>query len=102
MGAKSEVERRLKATGDKGGRDRRKAKGKRDQDTVERDLGASMDDDGGGSDGLWGNADFSILGRDEKAVNEELFKDIPVGIREFMKQEKRLKEKHAREGTSGG
>ena len=56
----------------------------------------SMDDDGGGSESNWGtglNADF---------MNEDLFKGVPVGIREFMKQEKRLKEKHAREGTSGG
>jgi hypothetical protein len=34
--------------------------------------------------------------------DEELYKNLPVGIREFMKQEKRLKEKHLREGTSGG
>lgn len=55
----------------------------------------SMDDDGGGSESNWGtglNADLS---------NDDLFKGIPVGIREFMKQEKRLKEKHAREGTTG-
>jgi hypothetical protein len=31
----------------------------------------------------------------------DLFKGIPVGILEFMKTEKRLKEKHAREGTKG-
>jgi hypothetical protein len=34
--------------------------------------------------------------------DEELYKNVPVGIREFMKQEKRLKEKHLREGTVGG
>ncbi|CCC09702.1 hypothetical protein SMACR_03262 [Sordaria macrospora] len=33
--------------------------------------------------------------------NDDLYKNVPVGIREFMKQEKRLKEKHAREGTVG-
>ncbi|EGX91144.1 Oxidoreductase-like protein [Cordyceps militaris CM01] len=33
---------------------------------------------------------------------DDLFQNVPVGIREFMKQEKRLKEKHQREGTSGG
>jgi hypothetical protein len=60
----------------------------------------SMDDDGGGSEGLWGK------GLDADSLSEDLFKNIPVGIREFMKQEKRLKEKHAREAAreaaSGG
>jgi hypothetical protein len=56
----------------------------------------SMDDDGGGSESLWGT------GLDTDFTSEDLFKSVPVGIREFMKQEKRLKEKHAREGTSGG
>jgi hypothetical protein len=55
----------------------------------------SMDDDGGGSETNWGT------GLDADFTSEELFKGVPVGIREFMKQEKRLKEKHAREGTSG-
>jgi hypothetical protein len=53
-----------------------------------------MDDDGGGIEGLWGKPLESDL------LVEDMFKNIPVGIREFMKQEKRLKEKHAREGTS--
>ncbi|KAI6713282.1 hypothetical protein JHW43_004155 [Diplocarpon mali] len=59
-------------------------------------MGVSMDDDGGGSDTNWGKD----LGTG--STYEELFKDVPVGIREFMKQEKRLKEKHARERTSAG
>ncbi|KIN02140.1 hypothetical protein OIDMADRAFT_121991 [Oidiodendron maius Zn] len=55
----------------------------------------TIDNDGGGSEGLWGKSlDSDLLG-------EDMFKNIPVGIREFMKQEKRLKEKHAREGTAG-
>ncbi|KAM3496984.1 hypothetical protein MY10362_009646 [Beauveria mimosiformis] len=33
---------------------------------------------------------------------DDVFRNVPVGIREFMKQEKRLKEKHQREGTAGG
>jgi len=46
----------------------------------------SMDDDGGGSETNWGTG-----------LETDLFGDIPVGIREFIKSEKRLKEKHARE-----
>ena len=55
----------------------------------------SMDDDGGGSESNWGT------GLETEFTSEDLFKGVPVGIREFMKQEKRLKEKHAREGTIG-
>lgn len=55
----------------------------------------SVDDDGGGSETNWGT------GLETDFTSEDLFKGIPVGIREFMKQEKRLKEKHAREGTIG-
>ncbi|PYH81444.1 hypothetical protein BO82DRAFT_374865 [Aspergillus uvarum CBS 121591] len=47
----------------------------------------SMDDDGGGSETNWTLPD----------PNEDLFADIPVGIREFMKTEKRLKQKHQEE-----
>lgn len=47
----------------------------------------SMDDDGGGSETNWGAED----------VGDELFAGIPVGIREFMKTEKKLREKHMRE-----
>jgi len=49
---------------------------------------SSMDDDGGGSDTNW-------IGS-SAASGKDLFDDIPVGIREFMKAEKRLKEKHAK------
>ncbi|KAG5977048.1 hypothetical protein E4U55_007080 [Claviceps digitariae] len=38
----------------------------------------------------------------EDTWDEEVYRNVPVGFREFMKQEKRLKEKHAREGTIGG
>jgi hypothetical protein len=55
----------------------------------------SMDDDGGGRETNWGT------GLETDFTSEDLFKGVPVGIREFMKQEKRLKEKHAREGTTG-
>jgi hypothetical protein len=56
----------------------------------------SMDDDGGGSEANW------ETGLETDFMSEELFKSVPVGIREFMRQEKRLKEKHARERTAGG
>jgi hypothetical protein len=55
----------------------------------------SMDDDGGGSETNWGT------GLEADFMSDELFKGVPVGIREFMKQEKRLKEKHAKEGAMG-
>lgn len=54
----------------------------------------SMDDDGGGSESNWSEG----VG----LSNDELFAGVPVGIREFMRTEKRLKERHAREGSSGG
>ncbi|PYI24260.1 hypothetical protein BO99DRAFT_398330 [Aspergillus violaceofuscus CBS 115571] len=47
----------------------------------------SMDDDGGGSETNWTLSD----------PNEDLFANIPVGIREFMKTEKKLKQKHQEE-----
>jgi hypothetical protein len=68
----------------------------------------SVDDDGGGSVGNWELGSpppppSSSGGRIVKDFwDEELYKNVPVGIREFMKQEKRLKEKHRREGTVGG
>jgi len=51
----------------------------------------SMDDDGGGSEANWSTG-----------LESDLFKDIPVGIREFMKTEKMLRDKHLREHTSAG
>jgi hypothetical protein len=57
----------------------------------------STDDDGGGSEGNWG---ADIGGRlDVGAGNGDLFGDIPVGIREFMRTEKMLKEKHKHEAA---
>lgn len=53
----------------------------------------SMDDDGGGSETNWS------MGSAVDGDSEDLFKGVPVGILEFMKQEKRLKEKHAKEGS---
>lgn len=53
----------------------------------------SMDDDGGGSETNWD------MGWAVDGGSEDLFKGVPVGILEFMKQEKRLKEKHAKEAS---
>ena len=54
------------------------------------DSSTSMDDDGGGSMTNWHRNDA-----------EELFSSLPVGIREFMLTEKRLRERHKREGQAG-
>jgi hypothetical protein len=62
----------------------------------------SMDDDGGGSDTNWDIPSAPPSPKIAKDFwDDDLYKNVPVGIREFMKQEKRLKEKHAREATSG-
>ncbi|KAF2133373.1 hypothetical protein P153DRAFT_282060 [Dothidotthia symphoricarpi CBS 119687] len=45
-------------------------------------VAVSMDDDGGGSETNWGEE------------TRDLFEDVPVGIREFMKTEKKLKQRH--------
>ena len=50
----------------------------------------SMDDDGGGSETNWDLASPVPL------AGSELFADIPVGIREFMRTEKELKQRHVR------
>ncbi len=53
-------------------------------------VAVSMDDDGGGSETNWADG----VGEDK------LFDDIPVGIREFMKTEKKLKLRHREEQVS--
>lgn len=64
----------------------------------------SMDDDGGGSDTNWSfeEAAKAAAGSGKKNWDEELYKGVPVGIREFMKQEKRLKLKHMNDGQIVG
>jgi hypothetical protein len=56
-------------------------------------AGLSIDDDGGGSETNWGPELF--------AAEDDLFGGIPVGIREFMRTEKRLKEKRRKEEGMG-
>ena len=58
-------------------------------------VASSMDDDGGGSEALW---DTASEGAGEKL---DPYENLPVEIREFMRVEKMLKEKHAKEGTKG-
>lgn len=59
----------------------------------------SMDDDGGGSETNWATAapgaEGSSSGAQESA---DPLAGIPIGIREFMRTEKRLKEKHKAAG----
>ncbi|KAF7928460.1 uncharacterized protein EAE98_005516 [Botrytis deweyae] len=74
--------------------DRALKKEKRKESTgVLAQAATSMDDDGGGSEGNW-----DIGGEGD---TDNLFEGVPVGIRAFMAQEKKLKEKHLREGTTG-
>jgi Oxidoreductase-like protein, N-terminal len=54
------------------------------------DASTSMDDDGGGGETNWGGGDLG-----------ELFSSIPVGIREFMRTEKRLRERHRSQQQGG-
>lgn len=59
-------------------------------------VASSMDDDGGGSESLWtGNEDGSLLGAGG-GQDQDLFEGVPVGIREFMRTEKKLKERKTR------
>jgi predicted nucleic acid-binding Zn-ribbon protein len=57
-------------------------------------VATSMDDDGGGSDANWD--------MEEEKDASDLFDDIPVGIREFMRTEKKLKmqQKQAQEAAA--
>lgn len=64
---------------------------------------ASIGDDGSGRVENWDAGGQGAGGTLTKDFwDEELYRNVPVGIREFMKQEKRLKEKHMKEGTVGG
>ncbi|KAF2006848.1 hypothetical protein P154DRAFT_517319 [Amniculicola lignicola CBS 123094] len=51
-------------------------------------VAVSMDDDGGGSEANWSSGGGG---------DDALFGDIPVGIREFMRTEKKLKQRHMAE-----
>lgn len=62
----------------------------------------TMDSDGGGSESNWSPGAVPDVGEAKIAKDlwaKDVFESVPVGIREFMKQEKRLKERHAKEGV---
>lgn len=57
---------------------------------------SSMDDDGGGSEGLWTtpSSRSSASSSSTPIIDEDLiFEGIPVGIREFMNTEKKIRER---------
>lgn len=65
-------------------------------------VAVSMDDDGGGSETLWsetvpGNVAEVVEGG-AGGVDDDPLAGVPIGIREFMKTEKRLKELHRERG----
>lgn len=57
-------------------------------------VATSMDDDGGGSETNW-DSGLAMSGKDG-----DIFGNIPVGIREFMRTEKMLKQRHLQENTT--
>ena len=65
------------------------------QDGTSNSAAVSMDDDGGGSGATF---EMESLGQS----GGDLFADIPVGIREFMKTEKRLKQRYRKDRTLAG
>ena len=58
-------------------------------------VATSMDDDGGGSETNWSSG-LAMSGKEG-----DLFGDIPIGIREFMRTEKLLKQRHRQESSMG-
>ncbi|CAK3922434.1 Hypothetical predicted protein [Lecanosticta acicola] len=58
----------------------------------------SMDDDGGGSETNWSSASETEMLAGESDATTDPLQGIPVGIREFMKTEKKLKERHRAKG----
>ncbi|KAM0243168.1 hypothetical protein ACHAPO_000006 [Fusarium lateritium] len=65
-----------------------------------RKVEGSMDSDGGGSEANWAAAPSVGEAKIAKDFwDEELYANLPVGIREFMKTEKQLKKRHESEGS---
>ena len=72
----------------------------RGEEGIPTHVMSSMDDDGGGSETNWSDSEV-LRQRGQAQGEEDLFKNVPVGIREFMRTEKRLKERHAKERERG-
>lgn len=97
----SEAQAKLQAQGREGTADEHRLKtftGGAIKDTGLPGGAASMDDDGGGSETNW---DLDLGKSKSTDAQEDLFAAIPVGIREYMKTEKMLKERHAQERRAG-
>ncbi|KAM0557018.1 hypothetical protein ACHAPJ_005698 [Fusarium lateritium] len=60
----------------------------------------SVDSDGGGSESNWSAPSVGEAKIAKDFWDEELYKSLPVGIREFMKTEKQLKKRHEHEGKT--
>ncbi|KAL9062459.1 MAG: hypothetical protein Q9157_008905 [Trypethelium eluteriae] len=90
--ASAKARERLQAQREKG-----KATGSMlDQPGAPSHVATSMDDDGGGSETNW-DAGLAMSGKEG-----DLFGNIPIGIREFMRTEKMLKQRHLQAGSAGG
>lgn len=63
-------------------REKRVGENRAEGRSASNDVAVSMDDDGGGSETNWST----------EVEADKLFDDIPVGIREFMRTEKKLKQ----------
>lgn len=65
-------------------------------------VAISMDDDGGGSETLWNDAIpeqvAAVIEGGAGGVEDDPFAGVPIGIREFMRTEKKLKELHKKRG----
>jgi predicted nucleic acid-binding Zn-ribbon protein len=59
----------------------------------------SMDDDGGGSEGLW-SLDEIKTSKGAAKKEEDLFEGIPIGIRAFMENERKLKARRKARGEA--
>ena len=81
------------------------AEAKRRQEKMEMKdspaVSSSMDDDGGGSEALWSLDEVQKKkSQDATTSQPDLFEGIPIGIRAFIEQERKLKAKRKARGES--
>ncbi|KAF4451456.1 hypothetical protein F53441_5548 [Fusarium austroafricanum] len=67
-----------------------------------RKVEGSVDSDGGGSETSWAGRSVGEAKIAKDFWDDELYANLPVGIREFMKTEKQLKKRHESEGAKEG